>query len=46
MYTVFLDGRRWDSYKTLCDAKRIQRQLQELFENAKVKIYGPRGGIY
>ena len=46
MYTVLLNGCRWDSYRTLRDAKRIQRQLKSRFENAEVKIYGPRGGRY
>lgn len=46
MYTVLVNGRRWDGYKTLRDAKKTRNTLRknELFKNAEITIYGPKGG--
>lgn len=46
MYTVILDGRRWDGYPNRASAERIRKTLLELFPSAAVQIYGPRGGRY
>lgn len=46
MYTVFVNGRRWDGYKSLQAAKRMRSTLKEneLFKSAEITIYGPKGG--
>lgn len=47
-YCLFVDGRRWERYRDLRNARRARENLRknELFRKRSIIIIGPNGGHY